>query len=153
MSPKWGAGNKCPACDKTVYPNEQIFCQDRKPFHRACIKCGVRGCSNQLRAGGVHRHDNINVCDRCHIEQYGPAKVYGPPDGKESIEEKRIRREREKREYEKGLAEFDAKRNEEVFQQQASQTHLKIAGLMSVATVKEFHLNEEILNEITRGKL
>lgn len=31
--------------------------------------------SNQLRAGGVHRHDNINVCDRCHNEQYGPAKV------------------------------------------------------------------------------
>ena len=41
----------------------------------------------------------------------------------------------------------------QVFQQQADQTHLKIAGLMSVATVKEFHLNEEILNEITRGKL
>ena len=41
----------------------------------------------------------------------------------------------------------------QVFQQQANQTHLKIAGLMSVATVKEFHLNEEILNEITRGKL
>ena len=40
--------------------------------------------------------------------------MYGPPDGKESIEEKRIRREREKREYENGLAEFDAKRNEEV---------------------------------------
>lgn len=40
--------------------------------------------------------------------------MYGPPDGKESIEEKRIRREREKREYESGLAEFDAKRNEEV---------------------------------------
>ena len=48
MSPKWGAGNKCPACDKTVYPNEQIFCQDRKPFHRACIKCGVRGCRSGL---------------------------------------------------------------------------------------------------------
>lgn len=101
----------------------------------------------------MHRHDNINVCDRCHNEQYGPAKVYGPPDGKESIEEKRIRREREKREYEKGLAEFDAKRNEELFQAQANQTHVKIAGLMSVATAKEFHLNEEILNEISRGKL
>ena len=40
--------------------------------------------------------------------------MYGPPDGKESIEEKRIRREKEKREYEKGLTEFDTKRNEEV---------------------------------------
>ena len=40
-----------------------------------------------------------------------------------------------------------------MFQAQANQTHVKIAGLMSVATVKEFHLNEEILNEISRGKL
>ena len=32
-------------------------------------------CSNQLRAGGFHKHDNINVCDRCHNELYGPAKV------------------------------------------------------------------------------
>ena len=106
-----------------------------------------------MRAGGIHRHDNINVCDRCHNEQFGPAKVYGPPDGKESIEEKRIRREREKKEYEKGLAEFDAKRNEELFKKQANQTSIEISGLVSVATVKEFQLNEDILNEITRGKL
>mgnify|MGYP001359401623 CR=1 FL=1 len=41
----------------------------------------------------------------------------------------------------------------QLFKAQANQTHVKIAGLMSVATAKEFHLNEEILNEITRGKL
>ena len=92
MAPKWGAGNYCPACNKQVYPNEQIFDQDRKPWHRPCIKCGTRGCrwkkkelrislqslliySNQLRAGGFHKHDSINVCDRCHNELYGPAKV------------------------------------------------------------------------------
>ena len=22
---KWGSGSRCPACDKTVYPSEQIF--------------------------------------------------------------------------------------------------------------------------------
>ena len=32
-------------------------------------------CSNSLRAGGIHRHDNLLVCDRCHAELYGPAKV------------------------------------------------------------------------------
>ena len=41
----------------------------------------------------------------------------------------------------------------QLFKAQANQTHVKIAGLMSVATAKEFHLNEEILNEISRGKL
>ena len=32
-------------------------------------------CSNSLRAGGIHRHDNLLVCDRCHAELYGPTKV------------------------------------------------------------------------------
>ena len=31
--------------------------------------------SNQLRAGGVHKHNNTNVCDRCHNEVYSPVKV------------------------------------------------------------------------------
>ena len=34
-------------------------------------------CSNSLRAGGIHRHDKLLVCDRCHAELYGPAKVRG----------------------------------------------------------------------------
>ena len=63
--------------------------------------------SNNLRAGGVHRHDDVSVCDRCHTELYGPAKVrrffttcrphrdyqeYGPPPGMESLEERRLNR-------------------------------------------------------------
>ena len=44
MSGKWGAVPKCPACDKSVYPVEQVFAADRKPFHRSCIQCQVRGC-------------------------------------------------------------------------------------------------------------
>ena len=43
MTGKWGSVPKCPACDKSVYPVEQIFAADRKPFHRGCINCQARG--------------------------------------------------------------------------------------------------------------
>lgn len=149
MAPKWGAGNHCPACGKTVYPNEQIFCEDRKPFHRSCIKCGTRGCGNQLRAGGIHRHENINVCDRCHNEVYSPAKEYGVPPGKESMDERRLRLAKVKYDYEKSLTEFDAKIMEQEFQAQANHTHLKIAGLMSYAPDKEYEMKN--LDELMRN--
>ena len=41
---KWGASNPCPACNKNVYPSEQVFGADRKPWHRQCIRCSVMGC-------------------------------------------------------------------------------------------------------------
>ena len=41
---KWGASNPCPACSKNVYPNEQVFAADRKPWHKRCLKCAVMGC-------------------------------------------------------------------------------------------------------------
>ena len=41
---KWGSGSRCPACDKTVYPNEQVFAADRKAWHKMCVNCSVRGC-------------------------------------------------------------------------------------------------------------
>ena len=86
--------------------------------------------SNNLRAGGVHRHDNVSVCDRCHTELYGPAKVgkllpnvvtikidyqeYGPTPGKETLEERRLRMAKAKQEYQEGLTEFSASNREEV---------------------------------------
>ena len=42
--PKWGASNPCPACNKNVYPSEQVFGADRKPWHRQCIRCSIMGC-------------------------------------------------------------------------------------------------------------
>ena len=41
---KWGAAPQCPACKKTVYPLEQVFAADRKPFHKQCIRCSYEGC-------------------------------------------------------------------------------------------------------------
>ena len=41
---KWGCGNCCPGCQKNVYPQEQVFAADRKPWHKGCIKCAVMGC-------------------------------------------------------------------------------------------------------------
>merc|ERR1719219_848983 len=39
---------KCPICSKSVYPLDQVFAADRKPFHKSCIGCQTRGCPNQL---------------------------------------------------------------------------------------------------------
>ena len=44
VGPKWGSGNRCPACDKTVYPMEQAIAADRRPFHANCLKCQMKGC-------------------------------------------------------------------------------------------------------------
>ena len=57
---KWGNVPKCPACKsifrknkklkisregkKSVYPLEQVYAADRKPFHKGCIKCAMDGC-------------------------------------------------------------------------------------------------------------
>ena len=47
-------------------------------------------------------------------------KEYGPPPGKESLDERRVRLAQVKQDYEKSLTEYDAKRMEQVSQQPPS---------------------------------
>ena len=49
--PKWGASNPCPACSKNVYPSEQVFGADRKPWHR--LAGALVGTSVGLLLGGM----------------------------------------------------------------------------------------------------
>merc|ERR1712079_105288 len=89
VGPKWGSGNRCPACDKTVYPSEQVFAADRKPWHRQCIKCSVMGCPNELYDRGFFKSPEGHlVCESCNEIMFAP-KSYGPPPGMESLEERR----------------------------------------------------------------
>merc|ERR1711974_45524 len=107
---KWGSGSRCPACDKTVYPNEQIFAADRKAWHKGCIHCAVRGCRNELFDRGMNKTvDGQNICDHCYEEMYDP-RHYGPPPGMESLEERRLREAREAEERERKLREIEAMR-------------------------------------------
>merc|ERR1711915_746568 len=75
---KWGASNPCPACSKNVYPSEQVFGADRKPWHRGCIRCSVMGCPNELYVGGFYQSpDGRLVCESCNEALFSP-KSYGP---------------------------------------------------------------------------
>ena len=51
MKRSWGAPATplCPACGRAVYPTEQVFAADRKPFHKACIQCRGKGCRSGFK--------------------------------------------------------------------------------------------------------
>jgi len=91
----WGGAPKCPACDRSVYPVEQIIAADRRPFHPQCIKCQMQGCGNDLTARGLHKYEGYNICDRCH-EMIFINKTYGPAEGMETAEERKRREEEER---------------------------------------------------------
>eukprot|EP00092_Neocalanus_flemingeri_P009677 GFUD01010420.1.p1 GENE.GFUD01010420.1~~GFUD01010420.1.p1 ORF type:complete len:140 (-),score=37.71 GFUD01010420.1:115-534(-) len=130
---KWGSVPKCPACEKSVYPVEQIFAADRKPFHRGCINCQVRGCSNQLTAKGMHKHEGYNFCDWCHETLYSQ-REYGPGPGGETMEERRLREAQELEDREKRLREIEAMRNKKGDEDDDFHYHsLKIKQTMEIA--------------------
>ncbi|KAL9245343.1 hypothetical protein vseg_019006 [Gypsophila vaccaria] len=39
-----GTQDKCPACNKTVYPLEKIT-MEGESYHKSCFKCAIGGCS------------------------------------------------------------------------------------------------------------
>lgn len=94
--PSWGGAPKCPACDRSVYPVEQVIAADRKAFHASCIKCQMQGCGNDLTARSIHKYEGYNICDKCH-ENIFINKSYGPAEGMETSEERRRREEEDQR--------------------------------------------------------
>merc|ERR1711915_162401 len=135
----WGKVVKCPACDKTVYPMEQVFAADRKVFHKSCIKCQVQGCSNELTERGLHKHDGYNFCDSCHETYYDP-RSYGVPEGGESIEERRLREKKEKEERERKEREMERLRKGELDGDESGwkMSFLKIADIVEIAPSESY---------------
>merc|ERR1711934_923222 len=112
---KWGSGSRCPACDKSVYPNETVFAADRKAWHKRCINCAVQGCRNELFDRGMNKTpDGQNICDHCYEEMYDP-RHYGPPPGMESLEERRRREALEAEEREEAERDRSHERTKEQF--------------------------------------
>jgi len=95
----WGSAPKCPGCDRTVYPMEQIIAADRKPFHVKCITCQMQGCRNDLTARTLHKYEGCNICTSCH-ETIFRQRQYGPGEGGETIEQRKAREEAERLEAE-----------------------------------------------------
>merc|ERR1712227_20863 len=139
--PKWGASNPCPACSKNVYPNEQVFAADRKPWHKRCLKCAVMGCSNELFERGFHKTpDGKNICDSCNEIMFEP-KSYGPAPGMESLEERRLRAAREAEERERKLKEIEMMRNKKDDFGDTPQVYcMKITETCTIATDKVYSL-------------
>ncbi|KAL2104222.1 hypothetical protein ACEWY4_001090 [Coilia grayii] len=69
----FGGGNKCGACQKTVYFAEEVQCEGRS-FHRSCFLCIV--CRKNLDSTTVAVHENEVYCKSCYGKKYGP-KGYG----------------------------------------------------------------------------
>jgi len=110
LGKKWGGAPSCPACNRTVYPAEAVFAADRKSFHKQCIRCAVRGCSNELTKRGMQTTESgERICQECWEQKYKP-RQYGPPPGGETIAERRAREEQEAREREQKLREIEAMR-------------------------------------------
>jgi len=91
----WGSAPKCPACDRTVYPMEQVIAADRKPFHAKCIGCQMQGCRAELTERGLHRYEGFNICTNCHDSIFRN-RTYGPGEGGETLEQKKAREEAER---------------------------------------------------------
>jgi len=89
-----------------VYPTDRVYAADRKAFHQRCITCQVRGCRTQLTAKTINKHEGYNFYSKCHQDLYEP-KIYGPPEGGESIEETRLRLAREEAEREAKLRQIE----------------------------------------------
>ncbi|XP_023692534.1 cysteine and glycine-rich protein 2 isoform X1 [Paramormyrops kingsleyae] len=75
--PNWGGGNKCGACQGTVYHAEEVQC-DGRSFHKCCFLCMV--CRKGLDSTTLAIHDQEIYCKSCYGKKYGP-KGYGYGQG------------------------------------------------------------------------
>lgn len=62
---KFGGGEKCAVCNKTVYATEKISA-DEKTFHKTCLKC--THCSKVLSTGTYASMSNVYYC-KPHFKQ------------------------------------------------------------------------------------
>lgn len=62
---KFGGGEKCHVCAKTVYATEKISA-DEKVFHKSCLKC--THCNKVLSTGNYASMDSVYYC-KPHFKQ------------------------------------------------------------------------------------
>ncbi|XP_064616304.1 uncharacterized protein LOC135480403 isoform X2 [Liolophura sinensis] len=76
MPLKFGGGEKCGICEKTVYAQERIEAGG-KPFHKLCFKCTE--CKMSLNLNNYAQADGILYCknhyQKCVVAQNTQAMV------------------------------------------------------------------------------
>ena len=75
--PRFGGGDPCAVCTKTVYAMEKIDAFG-KAWHRTCFKCA--DCGKVLEVATAADHDAQAYCKSCYGKNFGP-KGYGYGQG------------------------------------------------------------------------
>ncbi|KAJ8300518.1 hypothetical protein KUTeg_022037 [Tegillarca granosa] len=70
MPPKFGGGEKCAICNKTVYAAERIEAGD-KPYHKLCFKCSE--CKMSLNLNNYAQSEGVLYCKK-HFSEIVTAK-------------------------------------------------------------------------------
>ncbi|XP_060074511.1 muscle LIM protein Mlp84B-like [Ylistrum balloti] len=70
---RFGGGEKCPRCQKTVFFAEEARANGRK-WHKLCLKCA--NCNKMLDSTTCTDHDGEAYCKACYGRMFGP-KGYG----------------------------------------------------------------------------
>ena len=68
-APRWGGGDKCPRCHKTVYFAEAREGPNNVKYHRACFACQI--CSKTLDSHFNERKGEV-FCRTCYSKEFGP---------------------------------------------------------------------------------
>jgi len=96
---------KCPLCKTSVYQAEQVICSDRKPYHKACLKCV--NCAIRLTPATLNEHDEKLFCNVCYERYFNPVEFtvdyYGGIVTPEDIEREKERERLEKERLEAAL--------------------------------------------------
>ena len=73
--PRWGGGNICPKCQKTVYFAEQLKAA-YQTWHKTCFTCST--CNKRLDTSTCCDKDDKVYCRACYGRNFGPKGVgYG----------------------------------------------------------------------------
>ncbi|KAL8583197.1 hypothetical protein ACOMHN_053710 [Nucella lapillus] len=70
MPPKFGGGDKCTKCDKTVYQQERAEAGGL-PFHKLCFKCSI--CQTTLKLNNYAQAHGELYCKK-HYQEHVVAK-------------------------------------------------------------------------------
>ena len=68
MAGRFGGGEACPACGKSVYANEEVRAAGKK-WHKACFRCSK--CQKGLDSTTVSDHEGKLFCRRCYAQECG----------------------------------------------------------------------------------
>mmetsp|Transcript_16786 Transcript_16786/g.33617 ORF Transcript_16786/g.33617 Transcript_16786/m.33617 type:complete len:281 (+) Transcript_16786:120-962(+) len=80
VSSRFGGGDKCPRCNKTVYFAEAREGPNNKKYHRPCFACAL--CKKTLDSTFAERQQEI-YCKACYGREFGP-KTFGYSPGSTS---------------------------------------------------------------------